>query len=50
MKEFIDWLHEVEHVYKYEEILERMDVNLVAISIRGYASTWWEQLKQTRKR
>jgi hypothetical protein len=40
---FIDWLHEVEQIFDYKEVPNRMKVKLVAIKLKGRASAWWEQ-------
>ena len=47
---FIDWLHEVERIFEYKEISDRMKVKLVAIKLKGRTSAWWEQLKRSRDR
>ncbi|GLT54896.1 hypothetical protein SLA2020_280550 [Shorea laevis] len=47
---FIDWLHEVERIFDYKEVSDRMKVKLVAIKLKGRASAWWEQLKRSRDR
>jgi hypothetical protein len=47
---FIDWLHEVERIFDYKEVLDRMKVKLVTIKLKSCASAWWEQLKRSRDR
>ena len=44
---FIDWLHEVERIFEYKKVSNRMKVKLVAIKLKGCASAWWEQLKRS---
>jgi hypothetical protein len=34
---FIDWLHEVERIFDYKEVSDRMKVKLVAIKLKGRA-------------
>lgn len=36
---FIDWLHEVERIFDYKEVPNRLKVKLVAIKLKGRAST-----------
>ena len=43
-EEFLDWLHTVESVFEYTDILEDKKVKLVALSLRKYASLWWNNL------
>jgi hypothetical protein len=47
---FIDWLHRVERIFDYKEVLDNMKVKLVAIKLKVCASAWWKQLKQSRYR
>lgn len=47
---FIDWLNEVERIFEYKEVPDRVKLKLVAIKLKGRASTWWEQLKRSRER
>ena len=47
---FIDWLNELERIFKYKEVSDRDKVKLVAIKFKGRASAWWEQLKRSRER
>jgi len=47
---FIDWLHEVERIFDYKEVLDRIKVKLVSIKLNGRAFAWWEQLKRSRDR
>lgn len=46
---FIGYLHEVEHIFYYKNIQNRINVKLVAIELEGRAYTWWEQLKWSRE-
>ena len=47
---FIDWLNEVERIFEYKEVPDRVKVKLVAIKLKGRASAWWEQLKRSWER
>ncbi|KAJ0977838.1 hypothetical protein J5N97_013312 [Dioscorea zingiberensis] len=47
---FIDWLNEVERIFEYKEVLDRLKVKLVAIKLKSRASAWWEQLRRSRDR
>lgn len=47
---FIDWLHEVERIFDYKEVLDCLKVKLIAIKLKGQASAWGEQLKRSRER
>ncbi|KAJ0977916.1 hypothetical protein J5N97_013390 [Dioscorea zingiberensis] len=47
---FIDWLNEVERIFEYKEVPDRLKVKLVAIKLKGRASAWWEQLRRSRDR
>jgi hypothetical protein len=47
---FNDWLREVERIFEYKEVSDRMKVKLVAIKLKGHTSAWWEQLKRSRDR
>ncbi|KAG5235487.1 CCCH-type zinc finger family protein [Salix suchowensis] len=47
---FIDWIDEVERIFDYKEVPEQIKVKLVAIKLKGRASTWWEQLCRSRHR
>jgi len=51
-EEFLDWLHTVERVFEYKDILEDKKVKLVALRLRKYASLWWTNLcaKRVRER
>ncbi|XP_022871711.1 uncharacterized protein LOC111390827 [Olea europaea var. sylvestris] len=44
---FIDWLNEVEQIFKYKEVPDRVKVKLVTIKLKGRASAWWEQLNRS---
>ena len=39
--EFLDWLHAVERVFNYKDILEDKKVKLVTLRLRRYTSLWW---------
>ncbi|KAJ0981854.1 hypothetical protein J5N97_010109 [Dioscorea zingiberensis] len=47
---FIDWLNEVEGIFEYKEVPDRLKVKLVTIKLKGRASAWWEQLRRSRDR
>ena len=47
---FIDWLNEIERIFEYKEVPDRDKAKLIAIKLKGRASAWWEQLKQSRER
>ncbi len=47
---FIHWLHEIERVFEYKEVPDRVKVKLVSIKLKGRASAWWEQLRRSRDR
>ena len=51
-EEFLDWLHTVERVFEYKDVLEDKEVKLVALRLRKYASLWWANLcaKRIRER
>lgn len=46
---FIYWLNEVERIFDYKEVPNRVKVKLVAIKLKGRASAWWEQLRCSRE-
>jgi hypothetical protein len=46
----IDWLHDVERIFDYKEVLDSTKVKLVTIKLKGRTSTRWEQLKRSRDR
>jgi len=43
-KEFLDWLHTVERVFEYKDVLEDKKVKFMASRLRKYASLWWTNL------
>ena len=47
-KEFLDWLHTVEHVFEYKDVPEDKKVKLVALRL----TLWWTNLcaKRVRER
>ncbi|GJU98403.1 reverse transcriptase domain-containing protein [Tanacetum coccineum] len=47
---FIDWLVAVEEVFEFKDVPENKRVSLIATTLRGRASVWWQQLKLTRER
>ncbi|KAI4372842.1 hypothetical protein MLD38_011026 [Melastoma candidum] len=48
--EFIDWMHTVERIFDYEEVPEDRKVKLAALKLKKYASLWWENTNQQRRR
>jgi len=46
--EFLDWLHTVERVFNYKDILEDKKGKLMALRLRKYASLWWTKLYAKR--
>ena len=42
LDEFLDWLNTVERVFDYMDIWDEKKVKLVALKLRKYASTWWD--------
>ena len=46
--EFVDWLHVIERVFEYKEILEEHKVKIVAAKLKKHALIWWENLKRRR--
>jgi len=47
---FLAWLRKVERIFDYKEIPEKKKVKLVALKLRKYASTWWDNLVAKRAR
>ena len=49
---FLDWLHAVECIFKYEDVPNSKKVKLVALRLKKYASLWWTNLcaKRVRER
>jgi hypothetical protein len=43
----IDWLHDVERIFDYKEVLDSTKMKLVTIKLKGRTSTRWEQLKRS---
>jgi len=39
--EFLEWLHTVERIFKYKEVLDDKKTKLVAPWLGKYASLWW---------
>ncbi|KAI4320315.1 hypothetical protein MLD38_033811 [Melastoma candidum] len=48
--EFIDWMHTVERIFDYEDVPEDRKVKLAALKLKKYASLWWENTNQQRRR
>ena len=49
-EEFVDWLSQAEEIFVCYDILESKKVKLAAMTLRGKARSWWEQLKIQRLR
>lgn len=49
-EEFIDWMHTVERIFDYEEVPDERKVKLAALKLKKYASLWWENTNQQRRR
>ncbi|KAE8700504.1 putative CCCH-type zinc finger family protein [Hibiscus syriacus] len=47
---FVDWINEVERIFEYKEVPDRVKVKLITIKLKGRASAWWEQLRRSRER
>ncbi|KAE8676344.1 putative CCCH-type zinc finger family protein [Hibiscus syriacus] len=47
---FVDWINEVERIFEYKEVPDRVKVKLIAIKLKGRASAWWEQLRRSREK
>ena len=50
IEEFLEWLVEVKRFFDYTKIPEEKQAKLVAYKLKGVASSWWEQVQQTRNR
>ena len=48
--EFLEWLHTVERMFDYKEVLEEKKVKLVVLRLRKYSSLWWTNLCSKRIR
>nr|GEV62317.1 hypothetical protein [Tanacetum cinerariifolium] len=48
--EFVEWLRTVERVFDYKQTTEDNKVNIVALKLRKYASTWWSNTCLKRER
>ena len=48
LKEVLDWLNEVERVFEFLNLPKNKKVKLMAIKLKGYASSWWKQVQMTR--
>lgn len=49
-EEFLEWLSAIEKFFDYKETPASQRVKLVATRLRGYASTWWDQVQEVRLR
>ena len=50
IKEFLDWLIEVESFFEDQNIPKRKQVKYVSRKLKGSAWAWWEQLQRMRTR
>ncbi|GKB13483.1 hypothetical protein Tco_0847406 [Tanacetum coccineum] len=50
IKDFLDWIAEVERFFEFAKITGNKQVELVAYCLKGGASSWWEQVQNQRKR
>ena len=50
IKEFLDWLIEVESFFEDRNIPRRKQVKFVSRKLKGSAWAWWEQLQRMRTR
>ena len=50
IKDFLDWVMEVERFFDYMSIHEDRKVKLVAYKFKGGAFAWWEKLQISRAR
>nr|GEU90150.1 reverse transcriptase [Tanacetum cinerariifolium] len=48
--EFVEWLRTVECAFDYKETSEEHKVKIVAMKLRKYASTWWDNTCTKRER
>ena len=44
IKEFLDWISEVEKFFDFKEVVEERQVKLVLYKLRSGATVWWEKL------
>ena len=47
-KEVLDWLNEAEKVFEFLNLPKNKKVKLMVIKLKGYASSWWQQVQMTR--
>ncbi|KAI4325783.1 hypothetical protein MLD38_031150 [Melastoma candidum] len=50
LEEFIDWMHTVERIFDYEEVPGEKKVKMATLKMKKYASLWWENTNQQRRR
>ena len=46
--EVLDWLNEVERVFEFLNLPENKKVKMVVIKLKGYTSSWWQQVQMTK--
>ncbi|VFQ74040.1 unnamed protein product [Cuscuta campestris] len=50
LDDFLEWLETVECVFDFKDVPEEKKVKIVALKFRKYASTWWSNLFNQRRR
>ncbi|GJR51812.1 uncharacterized protein Tco_1402333 [Tanacetum coccineum] len=50
VKDFLDWMSELDTFFKFYEIPMDNRVNLVAYKLKGGAQSWWKNLQTVRER
>ncbi|VFQ93661.1 unnamed protein product [Cuscuta campestris] len=48
--DFLEWLETVECVFDFKDVPEKKKVKIVALKFLKYASTWWSNLSNQRRR
>ncbi|KAK9756103.1 hypothetical protein RND81_01G073500 [Saponaria officinalis] len=49
-EELLDWFHSVERVFEYKSYDDSKKFKVAVLKLKGYASLWYEGLKQKRSR
>ncbi|ESQ50621.1 hypothetical protein EUTSA_v10023123mg, partial [Eutrema salsugineum] len=47
--DLLDWIVTVEEILDFKQVPDDRRVPLVAMRFRGHATSWWKQLKSTRR-